>query len=136
MKKLIFMSSILLVVCGCGTKKPVLYPNAHLQSVGPSQSQFDIDECCSMADAYVKSGAGSQVAKDAAVGGAVGGAAGAAYGSVWGGSTSKRAGAGAAAGAAAAATRGLFRAKEPSPVYKGFVNRCLQEKGYSVVGWQ
>ena len=125
MKKIVFLSMFFVCLVGCGTKKPVLYPNAHLQSVSPDQAQYDIDECGRMADAYVKSGAGSQVAKDAAAGGAVGGAAGAAYGSVWGGSVSKRAGAGAAAGAAAAATRGIFKSKEPSPVYKNFVNRCL-----------
>ena len=135
MKQIIFIA-ILLCMVGCGTKKPVLYPNTHLQMVGQAQSQFDIDDCCRQADVYVKSGAGSQIAKDAAVGGTVGGAAGGAYGAVWGGSTSKRAGAGAAAGAAAATTRGLFKSKEPSPVYKSFVNRCLQEKGYSTIGWQ
>ncbi len=135
MKQVIFIG-ILLCMVGCGTKKPVLYPNTHLSMVGQTQAQFDIDECGRLADAYVKSGAGSQIAKDAAVGGAVGGAAGGAYGAVWGGSTSKRAGAGAAAGAAAAATRGLFKSKEPSPVYKSFVDRCLSEKGYSTIGWQ
>jgi len=136
MKQIACMSIVFFCLVGCGVKKPVLYPNTHLETVGQAQAQVDIDGCCGQADAYVKSGAGSQIAKDAAVGGAVGGAAGGAYGAVWGGSTSKRAGAGAAAGAAAAATRGLFKAKEPSPVYKGFVNRCLQEKGYSIIGWQ
>jgi hypothetical protein len=120
---------------GCGAKKPVLYPNAHLQMVGQAQAQLDIDECCRQADAYVKSGAGSEIAKDAAVAGTVGGATGAAAGAVWG-HAGKGAGAGAAAGVAAATTRGLFKAKEPSPVYKSFVNRCLQEKGYSTIDWQ
>jgi hypothetical protein len=127
--------SMLLCVFGCGAKKPVLYPNAHLQMVGQARAQLDIDECCRQADAYVKSGAGSEIAKDAAVAGTVGGATGAAAGAVWG-HAGKGAGAGAAAGVAAATTRGLFKAKEPSPVYKSFVNRCLQEKGYSTIGWQ
>lgn len=126
---------MLLCLFGCGAKKPVLYPNAHLQMVGQVQAQYDIDECCRLADAYVKSGAGSTIAKDAAVAGTVGGATGAAAGAVWG-HAGKGAGAGAAAGVAAATTRGLFKAKEPSPVYKSFVNRCLQEKGYSTIGWQ
>ncbi len=135
MKQIVFICIVFCMV-GCSAKKPVLYPNAHLSMVGQAQSQLDIDECGRLADAYVKSGAGSQIAKDATVGGAVGGAAGGAYGAVWGGSASKRAGAGAAAGAAAAATRGLFKSKEPSPVYKSFVNRCLHEKGYTTIGWQ
>ena len=134
MKKILCMSMLLLIV-GCGVKKPVLYPNAHLQAVGQTQAERDIDECCRQADAYVKSGAGSQVAQDAAVAGTVGGATGAAAGAVWG-HAGKGAAAGAAAGVTAAATRGIFKAKEPNPVYKNFVNRCLSEKGYSTIGWQ
>ena len=134
MKLLVFIG-IMLCIVGCGTKKPVLYPNTHLQIVGQDQAQFDIDDCCTRADAYVKSGAGSQTAKDAVMAGTVGGATGAAAGAVWG-SAGKGAAAGAAAGVTAAVTRGFFRAKEPSPVYKSFVNRCLQEKGYSIIGWQ
>ena len=134
MKRLVYIV-IMLCVVGCGTKKPVLYPDTHLQAVGQDQAQFDINDCSAQADAYVKSGAGSQMANDAVVAGTVGGATGAAAGAVWG-SAGKGAAAGAAAGVTAAVTRGLFRAKEPSPVYKGFVNRCLQEKGYSIIGWQ
>ncbi len=134
MKQIVFIS-IVLCMAGCSAKKPVLYPNAHLSMVGQSQAQFDIDDCCRQADVYVKSGAGSQIAKDAAVAGTVGGATGAAAGAVWG-SAGKGAGAGAAAGVVGATTRGLFKSKEPSPVYKSFVNRCLQEKGYSTIGWQ
>jgi len=134
MKQIVFISIVLCMV-GCSAKKPVLYPNAHLSMVGQAQAQFDIDECGRLADAYVKSGAGSQIAKDAAVAGTVGGATGAAAGAVWG-SAGKGAGAGAAAGVAAATTRGLFKSKEPSPVYKSFVNRCLHEKGYTTIGWQ
>ena len=111
---------MLLCMVGCSTQKPILYPNAHLSKVGHTQAQLDIDECCRQADAYVKSGAGSQVAKDPAVAGSVGGATGAAAGAVWG-AVGKDAAAGAAAGATAAATSGIFKSKEPSPVYKNFV---------------
>ena len=133
--RLVVCLAIMLCLIGCSAKKPVLYPNAHLQRVGQAQAQRDIDECCRQADQYVKSGAGSKIAKDAAMAGTVGGATGAAAGSVWG-STGKGAAAGAAAGVAAATTRGLFKSKEPSPVYKNFVNRCLAEKGYATIGWQ
>jgi hypothetical protein len=134
MKKILCVSMLLCMV-GCSAQKPVLYPNAHLRSVGQAQAQLDIDACCKQADVYVKSGAGSQIAKDAAVAGTVGGATGAAAGAVWG-SAGKGSAAGAAAGVTAAATRGIFKSKEPSPVYKSFVNRCLSEKGYSTIGWQ
>jgi hypothetical protein len=44
--------------------------------------------------------------------------------------------AGAAAGAATGAVRGGIQSTEQSPIFKNFVNRCLSEKGYSVIGWQ
>jgi hypothetical protein len=116
-------------------KKPALYPNAHLQKVGQAQAQLDIEDCCRRADAYSKYGPGNQIAKDAAKAGTIGAASGAAAGAVWG-HAGKGAAAGAAGGVAAGATSGIFRSREPSPVYKNFVNRCLHEKGYATIGWQ
>lgn len=29
-----------------------------------------------------------------------------------------------------------LKASKPSPIYKTFVNRCLSEKGYEIIGWQ
>ena len=33
---------------------------------------------------------------------------------------------------------GLFNARssQPGPAYTNYVNRCLQDKGYEVTGWQ
>ena len=70
-----------------------------------------------------------------AVGGAIGGATGAVGGAILG-----RPGTGAALGAATGATAGLmrslFRRDEPSQAYRGFVDRCLRERGYDPVGWE
>ena len=52
------------------------------------------------------------------------------------GSVGRGAGAGAAAGAAGGLVRGLFRGREPTPVYRRFVERCLSDKGYEVIGWE
>jgi hypothetical protein len=46
-----------------------------------------------------------------------------------------RAAAGAAAGAAVGLVRGVTRSSEPSSTFKNYVNRCLRERGYDVVGW-
>jgi hypothetical protein len=46
---------------------------------------------------------------------------------------------GAASGAVWGFLMGLFRASgssQPNQAYSNFVNRCLQEKGYEVTGWQ
>jgi len=63
------------------------------------------------------------------------GAIGAAGGAVRG-SPGTGAAVGAATGTTAGFLRGLFKAGEPSPVYKNFVNHCLRERGYEPVGWQ
>lgn len=125
-------------------QKPVLYPNVKLQQVTKSQAESDIEECRKLASEYVENTAGKDIGKGAAVGGATGGAAGAAGGAVHGAMSGRGAGAGAAigaatgaaAGAAAGAVRGAVKQTEPSPVYKRFVNRCLRERGYEVIGWQ
>jgi outer membrane lipoprotein SlyB len=95
-----------------------------------------MNECIRMASEHGGQGdAGEQVAKDTVEGGAVGGAVGAGVGAVLG-SVGRGAAAGAAGGAAGALTRGLFRASELNPVFRGFVDRCLREKGYEPIGWR
>jgi outer membrane lipoprotein SlyB len=131
-KYLVLLISIMLAGCASG---PVLYPNARLQQVGPEQAQQDIDDCRRQAEAYVKSDAAKTIAKDTAIGGAGGAVVGGAMGAVTG-SFGQGVGIGAAGGAAAGLITGAIKAFEPSPIYKAFVNRCLNEKGYEPIGWQ
>ena len=138
MKKLALLVLVLLALSlvGCGAnKRPVLYPNNHLKTVGNLQGDRDIEDCMQMAEAYVKKNQESKVAEGAVKGGAIGAATGAAIGAVTG-NFGRGLAAGAAGGAAGGATHGLFKAAEPSPVYKNFVDRCLREKGYEPMGWQ
>jgi len=123
-----------LFAAGCGSARPVLYPNDYLGRVGHAHAERDIDVCCAQAGEYVKNNPAAGVAKDTAVGGTVGAATGAAAGAVWG-HAGRGAAAGAAGGATAGAMRGMFRAKDPGPVYRRFVERCLREKGYEPIGW-
>lgn len=135
MKKHLLLLTSIVILTGCSTKRPVLYPNEHLQKVGHAQAQIDIEECYRRADAYIKSEPGKEIAKNAAQAGTVGAATGAAVGAVYG-KAGRGAAAGAAGGAVVATTSGIFRSKEPTPVYQNFVNRCLREKGYEPIGWQ
>jgi len=119
----------LCALAGCAhSQSPVLYPNAKLQQAGKEQADRDVEACRKMADDYVS----NPMAKDAAKGGAVGGVGGAAVGAVAGAVTGHGAGRGAAVGA----VHGAAKDVGPTHVYKGFVNRCLHERGYEVVGWQ
>jgi outer membrane lipoprotein SlyB len=120
----------------CAAKRPVLYPEEHLQAVGEAAAQQDIDDCLQRAAQFGRySSAGGRVAGSTGVGAAAGAAVGAAAGAVVG-----RAGRGAAMGAAgggsAGLLRGLFGSRDPDPVQKRFVEKCLREKGYQVIGWQ
>ncbi len=121
---------------GCAQQRPVLYPNPYLKTVGQERAEADINDCIRLASEQGARGDASvQVAKETAEGGAVGGAVGAGVGAVFS-SVGRGTGAGAAGGAAGALTRGLFRSSEPDPVFRGFVDRCLREKGYEPIGWR
>jgi outer membrane lipoprotein SlyB len=144
MKESSIVIMTLLLLSGCASQRPVLYPNEQFKRVGTETANREIDECKRRADEYLNSdgraeGALAGAVKGAATSAAVGGAAGGTGGAVVG-----RAGTGAAVGAAgggaAGATRGLIHGlmdkQGPSPVYKNFVFRCLREKGYSPIGWE
>ncbi len=120
----------------CSQKRPVLYPNYHLEQVGNEVAQADIDECMRLAAEHgATSSSSGKVAKGTTKGAAVGGAGGAAAGAVLG-SAGRGAAAGAAGGAAIALTRGIFRSREPDPVFRRFVEKCLRDKGYEPIGWK
>ena len=136
------VGALCVVTSACSSAKPVLYPNPHLQSVGKEVAEQDIDACRQLAEsagAEEASGKGSRVATSTAVGAGVGAASGAV-----GGAISGAAGSGSIIGAASGAVWGLLTgifyafagSPQPNQAYANFVNRCLQEKGYEVTGWQ
>jgi hypothetical protein len=132
----VFTLMCLLLLAACSQKRPVLYPNYHLEQVGDEAAQTEIDDCIRFAKEYGASSSSSgKVAKSTAGGGAVGAAGGAATGAVLG-SVGSGAAAGAAGGAAVGLVRGLFRSREPDPVFQRFVEKCLREKGYEPIGWK
>ena len=129
-----------LILSACSGARPVLYENAHLKSVGKNVADQDIEACKEAAEsagAEEGSGAAGRVATSTGVGAGVGAASGAV-----GGAISGAAGQGSLIGAASGAVwgllMGLFSAgsSQPSQAYTNYVNRCLQEKGYEVTGWQ
>ena len=82
---MIWLACLALIVAGCATQRPVLYPNAKLQGVGNEAAQRDIDECIRLAEQYgVTPGRDETVARGAGGGAAVGGATGAVAGAIGG----------------------------------------------------
>lgn len=123
-------------LAGCAASRPVLYPNSKLNQSGPAVSKLAVEDCERKADAAnVGSGQAAGVAKSTGVGAAVGAATGAAVGAVVG-NAGRGAAAGAAGGGAQGLISGMFRSAEPSPLYKAYVDRCLRDQGYEVLGWQ
>ncbi len=131
---------VFLLLVGCAGPKPVLYPNAYLQSVGKEAAEQDIETCRQLAEsagAEEDAGKSGHVAKSTAMGAGVGAASGAVGGAI-SGAAGKGSLIGAASGAVWGLLMGLFSSgsSQPAPAYTNFVNRCLQEKGYEVTGWQ
>ncbi|OAJ34296.1 cell envelope biogenesis protein OmpA [Piscirickettsia salmonis] len=128
---------VAIMLVGCAST-PKLYPNAKYKRVGKAVAQEDINVCTQEADEYLQSSKAKQVLKGAGTGAAVGAAGGAAVGVVSGlisgnwssilGSTAVGAGVGAAAGGTAAGI-------SPDQLKRRYVNRCLANKGYDVLGW-
>lgn len=126
MKSLVF----LLILVSCASR-PQLYPNQKLKSVGKEASQKDIDKCIADADNYLESSKGKQVAKGAGAGAVIGAAMGGVAGLFTGnlGSGLVRGGAIGAAGGGAAG------ALTPDQIKHRYVNQCLADQGYQVIGW-
>lgn len=125
---------------GSASARPVLYPNATLNRVGDAQGRMEVNACLSRAQA---SGLGptqntNEVGRRAGEGAATAGVA-SVVGALITGRGSEgvlRAGAaGAAIGGSAGAVSGAFHNDRPNSVYRSFVQRCLSEKGFDVIGW-
>lgn len=124
------LTFLLLFLVACASK-PQLYPNQKLKSVGKEAAQKDIDKCIADADAYLESSKGKQVAKGAGAGAAIGAAMGA-VGGMFTGNMGRGLVRGGAIGAAGGGAAG---AVSPDQLKRRYVNQCLAEKGYQVLGW-
>jgi uncharacterized membrane protein len=130
MKNFILFPIILVILTSCASK-PKLYPNEKYKSVGKEAAAKDVNKCMADAEKFLESNKGKQVAKGAGGGAAVG----AAMGAVWGafsGNAAQGAMRGGAIGAAGGATGAALT---PDQIKHNYVNQCLGEKGYQVIGW-
>jgi hypothetical protein len=134
MKRLL-LPVVAAALCACAAK-PVLYPNnPKYQQAGKEGARADVADCRKQADDYVKNDRAGRAAAQTAEGAAVGAAAGAAAGSVFG-SLGRGALSGGIGGAAAGLVGAAFHTRQPNPVYKNFVDRCLHDRGYDILGWK
>lgn len=128
------------VLTGCATPlaKPAFYPNAHYQYVGPAQAQADTQACISLAQQSDVGAVNKVDAGRAAAAGAAGVGTAGVVGSLLSGHKPdlKNIAAGAAAiGAGGAAATAAGQSVGGSSLYRQFVQQCLAERGYQVIGW-
>ena len=133
------------VMTGCASTgpnslsaRPVLYPNATLTRMGEAQARAEADGCIVRAAqaGLTPDQKTNEVGRRAGEGAAVAGVASAVGALITGRSNVLRAGAtGAALGGSAGAVSGAFHNENINPVYRQFVQRCLSEKGFDVIGW-
>lgn len=124
-----------LCVAGCASPRPKFYPNDYYTRVGEDRAKKDADECLAKAKAYVKEHPVEHAAKRTGWGAAVGAAMGAVVGLILGdfrGAIES----GAAAGGVGGAAQGAADAARPDDLVRAYTDRCLDEKGYSVLGWR
>lgn len=119
--------------------RPVLYPNATLTRVGDARGQAEIEACMARAHStgLTPQEQNNAVARRAGEGAAVTGVAAAVGALVTGrglDSILRSGAAGAAVGGSAGAVSGAMQDK-PSGLYRQFVQRCLSDKGFDVIGW-
>ena len=125
----------LLLLAGCSHPRPVLYPDERLKASGEDAAKADADLCLKEAKAYLKANPAKRVAKRTGVGAMFGAAMGAVFGAFTG--NYRRAVAeGAAVGAAAGLLHGAYEAGSPDEIQRAYTQRCLAEKGWSVIGWK
>ena len=125
-----------ILMAACAKKRPALYPNATYQAAGATVAQADIDQCIKLAaDHGLEKDAEKNIAVSTAKGATTGAVVGGAVGAVQG-----RPGKGAAIGAAGGGSAGMMReawkSGDPDDIERRFVEQCLRDKGYQVIGWK
>ena len=124
------------MLAGCAMKRPLLYPNEHFRRMGTARAVQDVDTCFGLARQYgLRPRGASRSAMQGVAGAVTGAVTGAAVGAVTG-SAGRSAATGAAGAGAGGLVLGLFGARDPDPAFKAFVEQCLRERGYEVIGWR
>lgn len=130
MKNILILTLLSLTVSSCASK-PKLYPNSTYKELGKERANAAIDKCTAEAKEYLDSSEGKKLLKSTGAGAAVGGAMGAVAGLFYG-NVAQGAARGAAIGGAGGAVSGAL---SPDELKQRYVNKCLADQGYQVLGW-
>ena len=132
------IAAVLLIGCATPVAKPAFYPNAHYQRMGPAQANADAQYCAELAQQSEVTAVNKIDAGRSAAAGAAGVGTAGVVGSLLSGHKPdlKNIAAGAVAiGAGGAAATAAGQSVGGSGLYRQFVQQCLAERGYQVIGW-
>ena len=132
------IAAVLLTGCATPVAKPAFYPNAHYQRMGPAQANADAQYCAELAQQSEVTAVNKVDAGRSAAAGAAGVGTAGVVGSLLSGHKPdlKNIAAGAVAiGAGGAAATAAGQSVGGSGLYRQFVQQCLAERGYQVIGW-
>lgn len=124
-----------LLLAACSHPRPVVYPDERYKAGGEEAAKADADLCLKEAKAYLKANPAKRVAKRAGVGAMFGAAMGAVFGAFTG-NYRRAISEGAAVGAAGGLLHGAYEAGSPDEIQRAYTQRCMAEKGWSVIGWK
>ena len=127
---------LLLTGCSSGPKRPLFYYGSYMKPVSKVQSDRDTNECMALArQAGVRENRDGEVGKKTASGALLGGIAAGTW-SLIRGDGGENMVAGAVAGGATGAAKGALDSNEQNPTFRRYVERCLADRGYQVIGWE
>lgn len=124
-----------LLLAACSHPRPVVYPDERYKAGGEAAAKADADLCLKEAKAYLKANPAKRVAKRTGVGAMFGAAMGAVFGAFTG-NYRRAISEGAAVGAAGGLLHGAYEAGSPDEIQRAYTQRCMAEKGWSVIGWK
>ncbi len=136
--KLITLTTLL--ITNCCAYRPILNPDQKYQEMGQEAANQDVEQCLEESEEYLKQYKAEKIRKAAAREALAGAVIGAATGAIFGQNLKSAGvgtliglGAGAILGGASSAAEGKIK---PDHIKQNYVNQCLGNKGYSVLGWQ
>lgn len=130
---------LVLILSACISYKPIFDDNLKFKTVGEKTADSDFKLCKSQAEKYLKNykakRIGNEVARKALFGGILGGVMGLIFGN-----TTKSLATGAVSGALFGGVYGGASVMaednlKPDEIKQSFITRCLNQKGYNIIGW-
>ena len=110
MKNLARVGIAFVIIAGCATERPVLYPNGHARQVGRYAANRDVDDCMLRGEQYIdRLNRPDAIIEETVTG---------------------------TASLPASLMHDSAHRLNPNLLFRSYVNRCLRERGYEPLAWK